>query len=254
MALKLVRKKKVKPAAAGRRTTSEIEKFRNAVDVQLRLASGEQVKKGRGLAKSWMVDGTEYGVAKVLVPRVGNIPLYPKSALIVDMKQKKPPTKELKELAGLAADGKLSNRIYATLRKQRKGEDLVDTLKKRGFKLGLRMEQNGPTKFRVVPENACDLPGPLVYVVVDRNGESVRTGRALAQSICQREGSTEKGLNGLSTVGQNNKTVIKNLRRAIKETGPLYSYVKQYADRDSAKKAEIEMFDLFRGRYDNRRG
>ena len=120
MALKLVRKKKVKPAAAGRRTTSEIEKFRNAVDVQLRLASGEQVKKGRGLAKSWMVDGTEYGVAKVLVPRVGNRPLYPKSALVVDMKQKRPPTKELKELAGLADDGKLSNRIYATLRKQKK--------------------------------------------------------------------------------------------------------------------------------------
>ena len=120
MALKLVRKKKVKPASAGRRTRSEIDKFRNAIDVQLRLASGEKVKKGKGLAKSWMVDGAEYGVAKVLVPRVGNRPLYPKSALVVDMKQKNPPTNELKELAGLAADGKLSNRIYATLRKQKK--------------------------------------------------------------------------------------------------------------------------------------
>jgi hypothetical protein len=120
MALKLVRKKKVKPAAAGRRARSEIQKFTAAVGVQLRLASGEKVKKGRGLAKSWMVDGAEYGVEMVLMPRVGNRPIYPKSALVVDMKQKTPPTKELKELGGLAADGKLSNRIYATLRKQKK--------------------------------------------------------------------------------------------------------------------------------------
>ncbi len=119
MALKLVRKKKVKPAAAGRRKKSEIEKFKDAIDVQLRLASGEKVKKGKGFEKSWTEDGKEYGVEKVLVPRVSNRPLYPKSALAVDMKQKKPPTNELKELRGLAADGKLSNRIYA-LRKQKK--------------------------------------------------------------------------------------------------------------------------------------
>ena len=120
MALKLVRKKKAKAAAAGRRRKSEIEKFADAVDVQLRLAFGEKVKKGKGFAKSWMEDGKEYGVEKVLVPRVGNRPLYSRSALVVDMKQKKPPTKELKELRGLAADGKLSNRIYMALRKQKK--------------------------------------------------------------------------------------------------------------------------------------
>ncbi len=120
MVLKLVRKKKVKPATAGRRKTSEIEKFKDAIDVQLRLASSEKVKKGKGFAKSWMEDGKEYGVEKVLVPRVGNRPLYSRSALVGDMKQKKPPTKELKELRGLAADGKLSNRIHMALRKQRK--------------------------------------------------------------------------------------------------------------------------------------
>ncbi len=120
MALKLVRKKKVKPASAGRRKKSEIEKFKAAIDVQLRLASGEKVKKGKGIAKSWMEDGKEYGVEKVLVPRVGNRPLYSKSALVVDMKQKRPPTKELKELRGLAADGKISNRIYMALRKRKK--------------------------------------------------------------------------------------------------------------------------------------
>ncbi len=64
MALKLVRKKKVKPAAAGRRKKSEIEKFRDAIDIQLRLASGEKVKRGKGFAKSWMKDGKEYGVER----------------------------------------------------------------------------------------------------------------------------------------------------------------------------------------------
>ncbi len=120
MALKLVRKKKVKPAAAGRRKKSETEKFKDAIDVQLRLASGEKVKRGKGFAKSWMKDGKEYGVEKVLVPRVGNRPLYPKSVLVVDPKQQKPPTKELQELRGLAADGKLSNRINMALLKQKK--------------------------------------------------------------------------------------------------------------------------------------
>ncbi len=120
MALKLVRKKKVKPAAAGSRKKNEIEKFKDAIDVQLRLASGEKVKKGKGFSKSWMEDGKEYGVEKVLVPRVGNRPLYPKSALVVDMKQKNPPTTELNELRALAVAGKLSNRIYMSLRKQKK--------------------------------------------------------------------------------------------------------------------------------------
>ncbi len=118
MALKLVRKKKAKPVASGRKKKSAIEKFKDAIDVQLRLASGEKVKKGRGIAKSWMGDGKEYGVEKVLVPRVGNRPLYGRSAITVDMKQKKPPTNELKELRGLVVDGKLTKQIYR-LRKRK---------------------------------------------------------------------------------------------------------------------------------------
>ncbi len=118
MALKLVRKKKAKPVASGRKKKSATEKFKDAIDVQLRLAFGEKVKKGRGIAKSWMVDGKEYGVEKVLVPRVGNRPLYGRSAITVDMKQKKPPTNELKELRGLVADGKLTKQIYR-LRKRK---------------------------------------------------------------------------------------------------------------------------------------
>ena len=117
MALKLVRKKKAK-LASGRQKKSEIEKFKDAIDVQLRLASGEKVEKGRGIAKSWMVDGKEYGVEKVLVPRVGNRPLYGRSAITVDMKQKKPPTNELEELRKLVADRKLIKQIYR-LRKRK---------------------------------------------------------------------------------------------------------------------------------------
>ncbi len=118
MALKLVRKKKANPVASGRKKKSAIEKFKDAIDVQLRLASGEKVKEGRGIAKSWMVDGKEYGVEKVLVPRVGNRPLYGKSAITVDMKQKKPPTNELKELRGLVADRKLIKQIYRLRKKK----------------------------------------------------------------------------------------------------------------------------------------
>ncbi len=91
-----------------------------AVDVQLRLAAGEKVKKGKGFAKGWMEDGKAYGVKNVLVPRVGNRSLYPKSALVVDTKQKQPPTNELKDLRQLAEAGKLSNQIYKALRKPKK--------------------------------------------------------------------------------------------------------------------------------------
>ena len=117
MALKLVRKKK---ATSVSRKKSEITKFMDAVDVQLRLATGAKVKKGRGSAKSWMQDGADYGVATVLVPRVGNRPLYRDSAIVVDMKQKAPPTNELKDLRKRAVSGKLSNSIYRALRKPKK--------------------------------------------------------------------------------------------------------------------------------------
>ena len=122
MGLKLVRKKVTTGAAvAGRRKKGAIEKFKDAVEVQLRLASGEKVKKGKGIAKSWMEDGKGYGVAKVLNPRVGNVPLYNRSAIVVDMKQKKPPTNELKELLARAADGKLAGPIYKAARKGKAG-------------------------------------------------------------------------------------------------------------------------------------
>ncbi len=121
MGLKLVLKKVTTASAAGRRKKGEIEKFKDAIEVQLRLASGEEVKKGKGIARSWMEDGQEYGVAKVLIPRVGYVPLYNRSAIVVDMKQKKPPRNELKELLARAADGKLAGPIYKAARKRKAG-------------------------------------------------------------------------------------------------------------------------------------
>ena len=117
MPLKLVRKKK---AAPGSRKKSEITKFMDAIDVQLRLAAGEKVKAGRGTAKNWMQDGADYGVATVLVPRVGNRPLYRDSAIVVNMKQKAPPSNELRDLKKRATSGKLSNQIYAASGKLKK--------------------------------------------------------------------------------------------------------------------------------------
>ncbi len=118
MALKYVRKKTAKSTAG--RKKSVIEKFGDTIEVQLRLASGEKVKKGKGYARSWMQDGAEYGVEKVLVPRIGNRPLYVRKAISVDMKQDKPPTNELKELRGMVADGKLGNQIYMASQKRKK--------------------------------------------------------------------------------------------------------------------------------------
>ncbi len=121
MALKLVRKKTTTAKSAGRRKKGEIGKFKDAIEVQLRLASGEEVKKGKGIAKSWLEDGKEYGVAKVLIPRVGTVPLYGRSAIVVEMKQKKPPTNELKELLARAADDKLAGPIFKAARKRKAG-------------------------------------------------------------------------------------------------------------------------------------
>ncbi len=118
MALKYVRKKTAKPTAG--RKKSVIEKFGDTIEVQLRLASGEKVKKGKGYARSWMQDGAEYGVEKVLVPRIGNRPLYVRKAISIDMKQNKPPTNELKELRGMVADGKLGKQIYMASQKRKK--------------------------------------------------------------------------------------------------------------------------------------
>ena len=119
MSFKLVRKKKKTKTAAGRKK-GEIEKFADAIDVQLRLASGEKVKKGKGYAQSWMRDGADYGVERVLVPRIGNRPLYQRSAIAVDIRQKQPPTKELTELKGKVADRKLDKMIYAAARAGKK--------------------------------------------------------------------------------------------------------------------------------------
>ena len=130
---------------------------------------------------------------------------------------------------------------------------IVPKLRSVGFRPGLRMNYLDG-KYVFTREEASDVPPPLVYAVVDRNGESVRTGRSLKQTIWQREKPTPRGLNFQSTEGQNNKAVIRCLRVEIKENGPLTSYVRRSADEETAKEEEKELYDHVKGRCDRRRG
>ena len=109
--LRLVRKKRRVAGAKGSRKKTDVEKFISAIDVQLRLAQGQKVRKGRGVARSWMVDGNAYGVGRILVPRVGTKQLYGKSAIVVDASRANPPTAELNELRSRAVEGKLTAKI-----------------------------------------------------------------------------------------------------------------------------------------------
>ncbi len=132
---------------------------------------------------------------------------------------------------------------------------IVEDLRALGFGRGLTYLHNGQ-RFDITHEEAAQVPPPLVYVIVDRNGESVKTGRSLAQNIIQRRGSEAavKGLNGMSTDGQNNKPVTVKLRREILLSGPLVVYVRHCQTRDEAKEEEKALYDRFPGRIDVRRG
>lgn len=131
--------------------------------------------------------------------------------------------------------------------------NIIAELEKQGFKRGLYWTYCRG-EFFITDADASDSPPPLIYVIVDRNGESVRIGRSLKQPIRKPEGATAKGLNGKSTDGQNNKSVILGLRKEMKENCPLTSYVKCLETKEEAKKAEKRLFDDFRGRLDKRRG
>jgi len=130
---------------------------------------------------------------------------------------------------------------------------IVNELLELGFRPGLRMEySNG--RYAISAEEGFNQPPPLVYVLVDRNGGSVRTGRSLKRTIRQQEGGTEAGLNGLSTDGQNNKPVIRGLRPEIRQNGPLVSYIKRCTSEEAARCEKRALYDRFRGRLDKRRG
>lgn len=130
---------------------------------------------------------------------------------------------------------------------------IVNELLELGFRPGLRMKYSDG-RYAISAEEGFDQPPPLVYVLVDKSGESVRTGRSLKQTIRQREGATEAGLNGLSTYKQNNKPVIRGLRSEILQNGPLVSYIKRCTSEEAAKREELATCDRFRGRLDKRRG
>ena len=120
MALKLVRIKKKPTASKASKKKSGVEKFSDAIDVQLRLASGESIKQGRGAAKSWVVDGSDYGEKFVLLPKIGKSLLWPKTAMPLKSDGTKDVTSTLNTLKTEVASGKFNNRIYAVLRSQKK--------------------------------------------------------------------------------------------------------------------------------------
>ena len=120
MALKLVRQKKKLAASKKSQKKSAVEKFSGAIDVQLRIAAGEKVKLGRGTAKSWVAGGTAFGEKFVLLPTIGKTPLWPKAAMPLKSDSTKDVTAALNALKAEVADGKMSNRIYAVIRSQKK--------------------------------------------------------------------------------------------------------------------------------------
>jgi len=114
MALQLVHKKKsVSKAAPKKRKTNKM-RFIEAIEVQLRIAGGEKVIKGTGLANSWIGDGKEYGIDKVMVPKVTNKKLYQKAVIAVKSKNG---VAELKELRKMIESGKLIADVNALYRK-----------------------------------------------------------------------------------------------------------------------------------------
>ena len=123
MALKLVRFKKKPTASKASKKKSGVEKFSDSIDVQLRLASGESVKQGRGAAKSWVSDGADFGEKFVLLPKIGKSLLWPKTGMPLKSDSAKDVTAALNSLKAEVASGKLNNRIYAVNRSQKKKAD-----------------------------------------------------------------------------------------------------------------------------------
>ena len=120
MALKLVRLKKKLAASKKSQKKSAVDKFADAIEVQMRLASGETVKQGRGTVKSWVADGTAYGEKFVLLPKVGKTLLWPKAAMPLKSDNAKDVTAALNALKEEVSDGKLNNRIYDVIHSQKK--------------------------------------------------------------------------------------------------------------------------------------
>ena len=120
MALKLVRIKKKPAAFKASKKKSGVEKFSDAIEVQLRLASGETVKQARGTVRSWVAEGSAYGEKFVLLPKIGKSLLWPKAALPLKSDTEKDVTAALNSLKAEVASGKFNNRIYAVIRSQKK--------------------------------------------------------------------------------------------------------------------------------------
>ncbi len=118
--IKLVRFKKPKASLKSTKK-SVIDKFNDAIQRQISICKGEVVRRGKGIAKSWLQDGTNYGCEKVLIPMIGTVRVWPTSAISVDTSRQQAGVAELQNLAVEVQAGNLSNRIYTSLRNAKKG-------------------------------------------------------------------------------------------------------------------------------------
>ena len=131
---KLVSKSKPKTARNKPRKKSEPEKFKEAIEEQIRLCKRARRKDGRykssrPFPKSWIEDWSDKGYGLVMVPRLRlgkrQIPFWankngsPKGTP-VDMGQKHPGQAELIDLCERVTEGRYNSRIYIRLREERK--------------------------------------------------------------------------------------------------------------------------------------
>ena len=86
----------------------------------MRIVAGETVKQGRGTVRSWLTEGSAYGEKFVLLPKIGKSLLWPKASMPLKSDSAKDVTAALNSLKAEVDSGKLSNRIYAVIRSQKK--------------------------------------------------------------------------------------------------------------------------------------
>ena len=70
-------------AATKPKRLTNAQRFADEIDDQIKIARGERIKAGGGHKKSWLPDGTAYGVKSILVPEVNGKTLFPASTYAV---------------------------------------------------------------------------------------------------------------------------------------------------------------------------
>ena len=70
-------------AAPKPKRLTNAQRFVDEIDAQIEIASGKRINAGGGHKKSWLRDGTPYGVKSILVPEVNGKTLFPPSTYAI---------------------------------------------------------------------------------------------------------------------------------------------------------------------------